>query len=168
MSPTSEDLTIGNRETGGNRGKPGQPQLTPWAAGIFPGPHYAPALQHSTSAGPGRHARLAVTGSVPSALGPATGRAGPGVGKKSAVPTTDPPFPGSIYSQGHGFLALGSDFGTENPASRTLSITPAKPGHRLFTFFLLTISTTYVSGHLLTPHPSLILVQGSESEIPEG
>ncbi len=70
------------------------------------------------------------------------GRAGLGVGQKSAVPTADPAFPGSIYSLGSVFLALGHDFGTENLASRMLSTTPAKPCHRLFTFFLLTTSTT--------------------------
>ena len=63
------------------------------------------------------------------------GRAGLGVGQKSAVLTADPPFPGSIYSLGSVFLALGHDFGTENPASRMLSTTPAKRCHRLFNIF---------------------------------
>ena len=38
--------------------------------------------------------------------------------------------------------ALRYDFGAENPVERTLSSTPSKPCHRLFTFFLLTASTT--------------------------
>ncbi len=37
-SPERAEGTMG--ETGG--GEPGQPQLAPWAAGIFPGPHYTP------------------------------------------------------------------------------------------------------------------------------
>ena len=65
------------------------------------------------------------------------------------------------------FLALGHDFGTENLASRTLFTTPANRCHRLSTFFLLTISTTYALGPLLTPHPSRMLVRGPESEISE-
>ena len=52
------------------------------------------------------------------------------------------PCPLSHHPLGRVLLALGHDFGTENPASRTLSTTPAKPCHGLFMFFLLTISTT--------------------------
>ena len=73
---------------------------------------------------------------------PAAAERGPGWGKKSAVLTADASFPDSIYSLGGVFFALGHDFRTGNPASRTLSTTPAKPCHRLFTSFLLTISTT--------------------------
>ena len=46
------------------------------------------------------------------------------------------------HSLGGVFLALGHDFRTENAASRTLFTTPVNLHHRLFTFFLLTISTT--------------------------
>ncbi len=54
---------------------------------------------------------------------------------RETVVARSPSFPGSIYSLGGVFLALGDDFGTENPASRTLSTTPPKPRHRLFNFF---------------------------------
>ena len=82
--------------------------------------------------------------------------------------TTDPHSSGPIYSLGGVFLALRHDFGTENQASRTLSGTPAKPCHRLFTFFLLTVSTTYAPGPPIALNPSPILVRGPESEISEG
>ena len=68
-------------------------------------------------------------------------------------------------SRGGAFFALGHDFCTENPASRTLFTTPANRCHRLFTFFLLAISTTYALGLLPTPHASLILVRGPETAI---
>ena len=41
----------------------------------------------------------------------------------------------ATLSLGGVFLALGRDFGTQNPASRTLFSTPAKPGDRLCRFF---------------------------------
>ena len=45
---------------------------------------------------------------------------------------------------------------------------PPNPGHRLFRFFLLPISTTYAPGPLLTPNPCRILVRGPESETAGG
>ena len=63
---------------------------------------------------------------------------------------------------------LGHDFRMENPASRTLFTTPPNPCHRLFTFFLLTVSTFYAPGPPIALNPSPILVRGSESEISEG
>ena len=78
------------------------------------------------------------------------------------------PLTPSTLSLGGVLLALGHDFGTENRASKTLSSTRAKPCHRLFTFFLLPVSTTYAPRPLLAPHLSRILVRGPESEISEG
>ena len=100
--------------------------------------------------------------------------AGLGWGKKSAVPTVDlplprphlPPFARLRFPFPR--TALQHGFGTANPASGTLFNTPAKGGHRLFTFFLLAISMTYASGSLPTSHPSFILVRGPETEIAEG
>ena len=78
----------GNRDSLGPKPgrKPGQPQLTPWAAGIFPGLHY-------TTAGniPLTLARLVASWSAPlGARPPLTVERGLGWGKKSAVPTADP------------------------------------------------------------------------------
>ena len=64
--------------------------------------------------------------------------------------------------------ALRHGFGMESLALRTLFTTPANRCHRLFTLFLLAISTAYVPRPLLTPHPSRMLVRGPESEILEG
>ncbi len=74
---------------------------------------------------------------------------GLGWGKKSAVLTADPPlFSPLAHASNHSLvgviLSLGHDFGTENPALWTLFSAPKEPCHRLFTFFLLAISTTYV------------------------
>ncbi len=69
-------------------GKPGQPQLTPWALGIFPGLQHN-GWQHSINAGPA--GRILVRSFRRSAA--PGGRAGLGVGQKSAVPTADPPPP---------------------------------------------------------------------------
>ncbi len=67
---------------------------------------------------------------------------GLGMGRTSSKDQRPIPLGGhSHYSLGGVFLVLGHDFGTENRASRTLFTTPAKPCHRLFTFFLLAIST---------------------------
>ena len=70
--------------------KPGQPQLTLWAAGILPGLHYTTA---------GNVPLMLTRGVIPGCrilvrsfrrLAAPSGRAGPGVGQKSAVPTADP------------------------------------------------------------------------------
>ena len=64
--------------------------------------------------------------------------------------------------------ALGHDFGTENRASRTLSSTTAKPGHRPFRFFSPHDLNDLRPRPLLVPHLSSILVRGPETEISEG
>ena len=74
-------------------------------------------------------------------------RVGPGFGLKPAVPTPDSRFPATplpFARRRFSFArtALRHGFGMENPASRTLFSTPANRCHRLFTFFLLAISTT--------------------------
>ena len=84
-----------------------------------------------------------------------SGRAGAGVGKKigrhngrspSSWPLSAPlpPFASRRFPRARTALRYG--FGTENPVERTPSSTPSKLCHRLFTFFLLAISTTYAPG----------------------
>ena len=98
---------------------------------------------------------------------------GLGWGKKSAVLTADSPLPDpflhtSYHSLQDVFLALGHDFGTENPASKRLFTTPVNLRHRLCTLFFLAVSTTCAPRPPLVLNPSPILVRGPESEISEG
>ncbi len=82
------EIETGSTETGGKRGKPGQPQLTPWAAGIFPGLHYTTAGNIPLTLARGVSPGWSHPGPFLSALGrsPAAAR-GLGWAKKSAVPT---------------------------------------------------------------------------------
>ena len=56
---------MGKPETETDELRPGQPQLTPWAAGIFPGLHYKTAGNIPLNAGPGSEPRLVAAWSVP-------------------------------------------------------------------------------------------------------
>ena len=154
----------------------GTASVNTMGSGHLSGPALHNGWQHSINAGPRRQPRLVVPGLSFRRSAPAVERS-LRWGKKSAVPTADfpsfrpspaqlPPFARQRFSCAR--TALRHGFGTENRASRTLLTTPAKRRHRLFTFFLLAASTTYVRGPLLTHNPSPILVRGPESGISEG
>ncbi len=142
------------------------------------GPLSRPALRAAGNiafdAGPRRQPRLVAAWSVPGRRSASpSDREGPGAGQEIGLSYGRSPSSYSLAtnatpSLGGVFLALGHDFGTQNPASRTLFSSPEKRGHRLFTSFLLPVSTTYPLGPLLTLNPSLILVRGPESEISDG
>ena len=119
-------------------GKPGQPQLTPWAAGIFPGPHYTPAgnipsmLAWGVSPGwpcPDPFLRC----SAPPRRSSGAWGGAPCQRPIPLSPPTPPPFARRCFACAR--TALQDGFGTENQASRTLFTTPVKPGHRLFHIF---------------------------------
>ena len=89
------------------------------------------------------------------------------------LPAADPPLSGhSPLSLGGVFFALGLRYDMVLARRiRSKGHFPAPPQnlrHRLFTFFLLAASTTYVRGPLLAHNPSPILVRGPESGISEG
>ena len=81
---------LGNRgETGGNRG---QPQLTPWAAGIFPGLHYTTAGNIPLTLARGVSPGWSHPGLFLSALGPpVAGERGLGWDKNRPCQRADPP-----------------------------------------------------------------------------
>ena len=112
-------------ETGQTGGEPGQPQLTPWAEGIFPDLHYTTAGNIAINAGPGRQPRLVASWSAPfggrSLL--ATER-GLGWGRESAVPTADSLLPQATDPQ----LAHTAEYQSQKFQSNKINnIPPCEP-----------------------------------------